>query len=73
MKAIIRDWKLSIVEMKERYEKIGMTQMDIAEATGIKQSNISRFFSMRVAPNLRTFSKIETAISEFKTNKKSDG
>ena len=42
--------------------KISITQDKIAEATGLKQSNISRVFSLKYTPTLATFLGIAKAL-----------
>ena len=55
-------WMLLVLLLKEIAEKKGITQGQIAEQTGLLQSNISRFFSLKYKPPLDTFLQISKAI-----------
>jgi transcriptional regulator with XRE-family HTH domain len=55
-------WKVLVLMLKHIAEDKGITQEQIAEATGLQQSNISRLFSIRYCPTLQTFLAIATAI-----------
>jgi DNA-binding phage protein len=55
-------WMLLVLLLKEIAEKKGVTQGQIAEQTGLLQSNISRFFSLKYKPTLDTFLQISKAI-----------
>ena len=55
-------WMLLVLLLKEIAEKKGITQGQIAEQTGLLQSNISRFFSLKYKPTLDTFLQISKAI-----------
>ena len=55
-------WKVLVLMLKNIAEDKGITQEQIAEATGLQQSNISRLFSIRYCPTLQTFLAIATAI-----------
>lgn len=56
-------WKLLVLVLKETAESKGVTQNEIANNTGLIQSNISRFFSLRYKPNLETLIKISNALN----------
>ena len=56
-------WKLLVLLLKEIAESKNITQGTIAIQTGLIQSNISRFFSLRYKPNLETLVKISTALN----------
>ena len=56
-------WKLLVLVLKEIAESKGVTQNEIANNTGLIQSNISRFFSLRYKPNLETLIKISNALN----------
>ncbi|HAN78652.1 MAG TPA: hypothetical protein DCQ31_13260 [Bacteroidales bacterium] len=43
----------------------GITQEQIAEFTGLKQSNVSRMLAGRYSPSLRNFLKIAQAVNCF--------
>ena len=55
-------WKLLVLLLKEIAESKGITQQQIAEQTGLVQSNVSRFFSLKYKPNLDVFLQIANAI-----------
>ena len=55
-------WMLLVLLLKEIADKKGITQRQIAEQTGLLQSNISRFFSLKYKPTLDTFLKVAKAI-----------
>ena len=55
-------WKLLVLILKEIAESKGITQNQIAEQTGLLQSNVSRFFSLKYKPILDTFLQIAKAI-----------
>lgn len=57
-----QQWKLLVLLLKNIAEAKGMTQIEIAEKTGLKQSNISRLFLLKYPPTLRVFLKIATAL-----------
>jgi len=55
-------WMLLVLLLKEIADKKGITQGQIAEQTGLIQSNISRFFSLKYKPTLDTFLQVSKAI-----------
>ncbi len=55
-------WKLLVLLLKEVADNKGITQLKIAEETGLIQSNISRFFSLKYKPTLDTFLQIARAV-----------
>jgi transcriptional regulator with XRE-family HTH domain len=55
-------WKLLVLLLKEIAEHKGITQLQIAETTGLIQSNISRFFSLKYNPSLDMFLKVAKAV-----------
>lgn len=55
-------WKLLVQLLKEIADEKGITQLEIAEKTGLLQPNISRTFSLLVIPRLDTFLAIARAI-----------
>lgn len=55
-------WKVLVLLLKEIAESKGITQQSIASETGLVQSNISRFFSLRYKPNLDVFLQVARAI-----------
>lgn len=48
-------WKLLVLILKEIADSKGISQNQIAESTGLLQSNVSRFFSLKYKPTLPTF------------------
>jgi len=56
-------WKLLVLLLKEIAESKGITQQQIAVETGLIQSNVSRFFSLKYKPNLDVFLQIAKAIN----------
>ena len=57
-----QQWNLLVLLLKEVAGSKGITQYEIAEKTGLLQSNISRFFSLKYKPTLDTFLQITKAI-----------
>lgn len=55
-------WKVLVLLLKEIAEQKGITQGQIAEESGLLQSNISRFFSLKYKPTLDTFLQIAKAV-----------
>ena len=55
-------WMLLVLLLKEIADKKGITQVQIAEQTGLIQSNVSRFFSLKYKPTLDTFLQVAKAI-----------
>ena len=55
-------WKVLVLLLKEIAESKGITQQQIAAETGLIQSNISRFFSLKFKPNLDVFLQIAKAV-----------
>ncbi len=51
-------WMLLVLLLKEIAEEKGITQNQIAEQTGMIQSAVSRFFSLKFKPTLDTFLQI---------------
>ena len=56
-------WKVLVLLLKDIAESKSITQDTISIRTGLIQSNISRFFSLRYKPNLETLIKISTALN----------
>ena len=56
-------WKLLVLLIKEIAESKSITQQQIAAETGLVQSNVSRFFSLKYKPNLDVFLQIANAIN----------
>lgn len=55
-------WKLLVLLLKEIAESKGITQQQIADESGLIQSNVSRFFSLKYKPTLDTFLQIAKAV-----------
>lgn len=55
-------WMLLVLLLKEIAEEKGITQGQIAEQTGMIQSAVSRFFSLKFKPTLDTFLQVSKAI-----------
>lgn len=55
-------WKVLVLLLKEIADQKGLTQRQIAEDSGLLQSNISRFFSLKYKPTLDTFLQIAKAV-----------
>ena len=55
-------WMLLVLLLKEIAEEKGITQNQIAEQTGLIQSAVSRFFSLKFNPTLDTFLQVSKAI-----------
>ena len=55
-------WMLLVLLLKEIAEDKGITQNHIAEQTGMIQSAVSRFFSLKFKPTLDTFLQVSKAI-----------
>jgi transcriptional regulator with XRE-family HTH domain len=55
-------WKLLVLLLKEIADNKGITQLQIAETTGLIQSNISRFFSLKYKPSLDMFLQVAKAV-----------
>jgi transcriptional regulator with XRE-family HTH domain len=55
-------WMLLVLLLKEISQQKGITQNQIAEQTGLIQSNVSRFFSLKYKPTLDTFLQVAKAI-----------
>ena len=55
-------WKVLVTFLEQIARQKGITQGQIAEATGMKQSSISRLFSLNYVPKLHTFLSIAQAV-----------
>ena len=55
-------WMLLVLLLKEIAEEKGITQNQIAEQTGMIQSSVSRFFSLKFKPTIDTFLQVSKAI-----------
>ena len=50
-----QDWMVLVSLLKEIVKAKGLKYDQLAESTGLKESNISRVFSLKYAPTLKTF------------------
>ncbi len=48
-------WQLMVLMLKDIAEQKNKTHQDIADATGLHRSNVTRFFGLKYCPNLNTF------------------
>lgn len=55
-------WMLLVLLLKEVCDQRGITQGQLAEITGFKQSHISRLFSLKYAPSMKTFMTVAHAL-----------
>lgn len=55
-------WRLLVLFLKEVATDRGITQEQLAEATGFTQSNIARIFSLKYTPKLSTYLAIAQAL-----------
>jgi len=51
-----------MANLKKAIEQSGMTQVDLAEATGMPQPSISRALTEGYVPNFETFIRLSVAI-----------
>lgn len=61
-KTLKNNWKQIISDLKSIAAEKGITQEEIAEKTGLIQSNISRLFSLKYCPTLNTLALICDAV-----------
>lgn len=57
-----QNWHKVINALKEIAEAKGVSHYEIAERTGLFRPNVTRAFSLRTSPNLRTLSLIALAL-----------
>ena len=57
-----QQWKLLVTKLKDIATAKGITQQQIAEATGLHQSSVARVFSLKYCPTLDMYLKIAGAI-----------
>ena len=55
-------WMLLVLLLKEIADEKGISQNQITEQTGMIQSAVSRFFSLKFKPTLDTFLQVSKAI-----------
>ena len=56
------NWKVLVLLLKEIADNKGITQLEISERTGMLQSAVSRFFSLKFKPTLETFLQVAQAL-----------
>jgi transcriptional regulator with XRE-family HTH domain len=57
-----KHWEVLVLFLKNLAREKGITQQQIAENTGLKQSNVNRIFSLRYCPSLKIFLSIAQVI-----------
>jgi len=57
------DWQNVVTKLQKIAIEQNVSQNKLAELTGINQPNIARFYSCRVAPNIRTLVLIAQALN----------
>jgi len=57
------DWQKIVSKLKEIAIEQNISQNKMAELTGMKRPNITRLYSLRYAPNLRTVVLIAGALN----------
>ena len=62
-KQVEKEWKKIVLQLKTIAEQKNISQTEIARRTGIRRENITRLFSLRVRPELRTILLISEAIN----------
>ena len=55
-------WKVLVLLLKKIADNKGITQLEISERTGMLQSAVSRFFSLKFKPTLETFLQVAQAL-----------
>jgi len=55
-------WKVLVLLLDQTRKEKGITQKEIAEATGLQRSNVARIFSLKYVPSLDLFLKIAKAV-----------
>lgn len=56
------NWKVLVLLLKEIADQKGISQNEISEQTGMLQSAVSRFFSLKFKPTLETFLQVAQAL-----------
>ena len=64
------NWKEVVQQLKEAFDRSGMTQDELSDKTGLLQTSISRLFSMKFVPKISTLVLIADAIDCFLMLKK---
>lgn len=57
------DWKEIVIRLRDIAEEKGITQEEIAEKSGLIQSNVSRIFTLRFVPKISTLALIAKALN----------
>jgi transcriptional regulator with XRE-family HTH domain len=57
-----QQWQLLVLLLKEIAEQKGLTQQQIADASGLMRSNVNRLFALKFPPNIKTFLSVAQAV-----------
>lgn len=57
-----QQWKLLVLLLKNIAGQKGISHRDIAKRTGLHKSNVTRIFSLKYSPTLKTFLNVAKAI-----------
>jgi len=57
------NWKEVVQQLKEAFDRSGMTQDELSDKTGLLQTSISRIFSMKFVPKISTLVLITDALN----------
>lgn len=61
--ATASNWQEIVLELKSIAEQQGVTQDQIADRTGLIQSNVSRIFNLKFIPRISTLTAIAKALN----------
>ena len=61
-------WRHLVLHLSQMAAEKGLTHQAIADALGMKRSNVSRFFAGNQCPTLRTFVAVARAVTEYEPN-----
>lgn len=61
----IEYWKLMVEMLEMEAKKQKISKQKISELTGMHRSNVSRFFSLRGVPSLKTYLDIAEAMDIY--------
>lgn len=56
------NWKAMVLLLREVAKEKKISNIEIAEKTGLKKSNVSRFFNLAYCPSIELFLKISMAV-----------
>lgn len=57
------NWKEVVLQLKEAFDRSGLTQEELSDKTGLMQTSISRIFSMKFVPKISTLVLIADALN----------